>query len=120
MTSTEHDYDVLVIGSGFGGSVTALRLTEKGYRVGVIEAGARFEDSDFAATSFDTRRYLFRPELACYGIQRIDALKPTPSTSRSSSSTTTRPGRTSPTGVPSSAPTTTRRSGCSASPTTRG
>jgi len=69
------DYDVLVVGSGFGGSVTALRLTEKGYRVGVIEAGARFEDEDFAATSFDTRRYLFRPELGCYGIQRIDALK---------------------------------------------
>ena len=42
------DYDVLVIGSGFGGSVTALRLTEKGYRVGVLEAGARFEDEDFA------------------------------------------------------------------------
>ena len=38
------DFDVLVVGSGFGGSVTALRLTEKGYRVGVLEAGARFED----------------------------------------------------------------------------
>ena len=73
--TTELDYDVLVIGSGFGGSVTALRLTEKGYRVGVIEAGARFEDGDFAATSFDTKRYLFRPEIGCYGIQRIDALK---------------------------------------------
>jgi cholesterol oxidase len=69
------DYDVLVVGSGFGGSVTALRLTEKGYRVGVLEAGARFEDTDFAATSFDTKRYLFRPEIGCYGIQRIDALK---------------------------------------------
>ena len=44
----DFDYDVLVIGSGFGGSVTALRLTEKGYRVGVLEAGARFEDDDFA------------------------------------------------------------------------
>jgi cholesterol oxidase len=69
------DYDVLVIGSGFGGSVSALRLTEKGYRVGVLEAGARFEDDDFAPTSFDVDRYLFRPELGCYGIQRIDALK---------------------------------------------
>ncbi len=72
---TEVDYDVLVVGSGFGGSVTALRLTEKGYRVGVIEAGARFEDSDFPDTSWDVRRYLFRPEVGCYGIQRIDALK---------------------------------------------
>ena len=43
---TDFDYDVLVIGSGFGGSVTALRLTEKGYRVGVLEAGARFDDVD--------------------------------------------------------------------------
>ncbi len=69
------DYDVLVVGSGFGGAVTALRLTEKGYRVGVLEAGARFEDADFPATSFDTRRYLFRPEVGCFGIQRIDVLR---------------------------------------------
>ncbi len=69
------DFDVLVVGSGFGGSVSALRLTEKGYRVGVLEAGARFEDKDFADTSFDVRRYLFRPEVGCYGIQRIDALR---------------------------------------------
>jgi cholesterol oxidase len=69
------DFDVLVVGSGFGGSVTALRLTEKGYRVGVLEAGARFDDADFAATSFDAKKFLFRPEIGCYGIQRIDALK---------------------------------------------
>ena len=69
------DYDVLVVGSGFGGSVTALRLTEKGYKVGVIEAGARFDDHDFPETSFEVSKYLFRPEVGCYGIQRIDALK---------------------------------------------
>jgi cholesterol oxidase len=69
------DFDVLVIGSGFGGSVSALRLTEKGYRVGVIEAGARFEDSDYATTSFELRKYLFRPEIGCYGIQRIEAVR---------------------------------------------
>jgi cholesterol oxidase len=68
-------YDVLVIGSGFGGSVTALRLTEKGYRVGVLEAGARFEDGDFPATSFDAKRFLFAPALGMYGIQRIDMVK---------------------------------------------
>jgi len=68
-------YDVLVIGSGFGGSVSALRLTEKGYRVGVLEAGARFRDEDFPTTSFDLKRYLFAPAAGCYGIQRIDMVK---------------------------------------------
>ncbi len=68
-------YDVIVIGSGFGGSVSALRLSEKGYTVGVLEAGARFSDADFAASSWDLRRFLFQPEIGCYGIQRIDLLK---------------------------------------------
>jgi cholesterol oxidase len=68
-------YDVLVVGSGFGGSVSALRLTEKGYRVGVLEAGARLRDEDFADTSWDLRRFLFQPALGCYGIQRIDMVK---------------------------------------------
>ncbi|MCY7395038.1 MAG: GMC family oxidoreductase [Nocardioides sp.] len=74
---TEHDFDVLVIGSGFGGSVSALRLTEKGYRVGVIEAGARFEDADFASGTFDLAKYLYAPALGLYGIQRIDAVRDT-------------------------------------------
>ena len=65
---------MVVVGSGFGGSVAALRLAEKGYRVLVLEAGARFRDEDFAATSFNLRRFLFRPEVGCYGIQRIDTL----------------------------------------------
>jgi cholesterol oxidase len=76
-STTQADFDVLVVGSGFGGSVAALRLTEKGYRVGVLEAGARFEDHDLPVTSNDVRRFLFRPEIGCYGIQRIDALKNT-------------------------------------------
>lgn len=71
----QFDYDVLIIGSGFGGSVSALRLTEKGYRVAVLEAGARFEDKDFANTSFELKKYLFAPEIGCYGIQRIDAVR---------------------------------------------
>ncbi|TCC41579.1 GMC oxidoreductase [Kribbella speibonae] len=69
------DYDVVIIGSGFGGSVSALRLTEKGYRVGVLEAGARFDDAGFAKNSWDKKRFLFAPKLGWYGIQRISALR---------------------------------------------
>ncbi|UFS95815.1 GMC oxidoreductase [Nocardia huaxiensis] len=71
------DYDVLVIGSGFGGSVSALRLTEKGYRVGVLEAGRRFADDEFAKTSWRARQYLWAPALGCFGIQRLTLLKDT-------------------------------------------
>lgn len=70
----EH-YDVVVIGSGFGGSVAALRLTEKGYKVLVLEAGARFDDHDFAKTSWDLKKFLFFPKFGMLGIQRIDLLK---------------------------------------------
>ncbi|MDT5219038.1 MAG: cholesterol oxidase [Mycobacterium sp.] len=69
------DYDVLIIGSGFGGSVSALRLTEKGYKVGVLEAGMRYADDEFAKTSWDLRKFLWAPKLGCYGIQRIHPLK---------------------------------------------
>ncbi|ORJ60752.1 GMC oxidoreductase [Mycobacterium simiae] len=69
------DFDVLIIGSGFGGSVSALRLTEKGYRVGVLEAGRRFADEDFAKTSWNLRKFLWAPRLGCYGIQRIHPLR---------------------------------------------
>ena len=72
--STLH-YDVVIIESGFGGSVSALRLTEKGYKVAVLEAGARFEDDDYPTTNFDVKKYLFAPALGCYGIQRIDMVK---------------------------------------------
>jgi cholesterol oxidase len=69
------DYDVVVVGSGFGGSVAALRLTEKGYRVGVLEAGRRFADDELAATSWQLRQFLWAPALGCYGIQRIHLLR---------------------------------------------
>ncbi|MEV6282369.1 GMC family oxidoreductase [Kribbella sp. NPDC051770] len=69
------DHDVLIIGSGFGGSVSALRLTEKGYKVAVLEAGARFDDAGFAKNSWDKNRFLFAPKLGWYGIQRISALR---------------------------------------------
>ncbi|WP_244631881.1 NAD(P)-binding protein [Microbacterium sp. Se63.02b] len=71
---TGFDEDVVIVGSGFGGSVAALRLREKGYRVRVYEAGRRFEDEDFAKTSWNLRRYLWAPALGCFGIQRIHRL----------------------------------------------
>ncbi|MEV4731873.1 GMC family oxidoreductase [Saccharopolyspora sp. NPDC049426] len=70
-----HDYDVLVIGSGFGGSVTALRLTEKGYRVGVLEAGRRYTEESYPTSSWDLRGFLWAPKLGCYGMQRIHVVK---------------------------------------------
>jgi cholesterol oxidase len=69
-----YDHDVVVIGSGFGGSVAALRLAQKGYDVLVYEAGRRFDDDDFARTSWDLRRYLWAPRLGCFGVQRIHRL----------------------------------------------
>ncbi|WP_412077066.1 GMC family oxidoreductase N-terminal domain-containing protein [Streptomyces xanthophaeus] len=69
-----YDYDVIVIGSGFGGSVSALRLTEKGYRVGVLEAGRRFTRESLPKNSWDLRNYLWAPALGLYGIQRIHLL----------------------------------------------
>jgi cholesterol oxidase len=69
-------YDVVVIGSGFGGSVAALRLAEKGYSVAVLEAGRRFADDEFPRTSWRLRRFLWAPRLGCRGIQRITLLRP--------------------------------------------
>jgi len=70
----EMQFDVVVIGSGFGGSVTALRLREKGYSVAVLEAGKRFTDKDFPKTSWRVNKFLFAPALGCFGIQRIHIL----------------------------------------------
>ena len=69
-----YDYDVIVVGSGFGGSVTALRLTEKGYKVGVLEAGRRFTRATLPKNSWDLKNYLWAPALGMYGIQRIHLL----------------------------------------------
>ncbi len=69
------DYDVAVIGSGFGGSTTALRLTEKGYKVVVIEAGRRWKQSDFPKSNWNLRKFLFVPKLGLRGIQRLTFLK---------------------------------------------
>ncbi|MFI8171275.1 GMC family oxidoreductase N-terminal domain-containing protein [Streptomyces sp. NPDC085931] len=74
MPQDAYDYDVIVVGSGFGGSVTALRLTEKGYRVGVLEAGRRFTRETLPKNSWDLKNYLWAPKLGMYGIQRIHLL----------------------------------------------
>ena len=68
------DYDVLVVGSGFGGSVSALRLVEKGYRVGVLEAGKRWDASTLPTTNWNLRKFLWFPKLGLRGFQRLSLL----------------------------------------------
>jgi cholesterol oxidase len=69
------DYDFIVIGSGFGGSVSALRLSEKGYNVGVLEMGKCFKPEKFPKTNWRIRNYLWMPKLSLYGIQQLTLLK---------------------------------------------
>jgi len=68
-------YDFVIIGSGFGGSVSAMRLTEKGYSVLVLEKGKRFEDRDFAKTNWQFWKYLWLPALRAHGILQISIIK---------------------------------------------
>ncbi len=69
------DYDWIVVGSGFGGSVSALRLAEKGYSVAVLECGRRFRDEDFPSSTWDSRRYFWAPRLGMKGIFRLSTFK---------------------------------------------
>ncbi|TCJ96721.1 GMC family oxidoreductase [Nocardia alba] len=71
---SDYDYDVIVVGSGFGGSVTALRLTEKGYRVGVLESGRRWNAEDYPKTNWNIPKAIWAPRLGLTGTQRISAL----------------------------------------------
>ena len=68
-------FDYVIIGSGFGGSVSAMRLSEKGYSVLVLEKGKRYEDSDFAKTNWQFWKYLWAPALRAFGILQISILK---------------------------------------------
>ncbi len=68
-------YDYVIVGSGFGGSVSAMRLTEKGYSVLVLEKGKRFQDSDFATTNWQFWKYLWLPAVRAYGILQVSILK---------------------------------------------
>ena len=125
------DYDVVIIGSGFGGSVAALRAAEKGYRVGVMESGRRWNDEDIPKTNWDLKHYLWFPGQSCTGFKgsspwtmcscsvarALAAARmsmATPCMSLRSNSSTRRDGRVSPTGPTNWRLATTRQGGCSA------
>ncbi len=72
---SQFDFDWIVVGSGFGGSVSALRLSEKGYSVAVLECGKRFGDKDFPKSTWDLRRYFWAPRLGMKGIFRLTQFK---------------------------------------------
>lgn len=74
MHSHPFDFDYIIIGSGFGGSVSALRLAQKGYSVAVLESGKRWQAHEFPKTNWNLRKYLWMPRLGFYGIQRINIL----------------------------------------------
>ena len=73
--NADETYDFVIIGSGFGGSVSALRLTEKGYRVLVLERGKRFRDQDYPRRNWNIRRYLWLPALRCFGILQLSLFR---------------------------------------------
>jgi cholesterol oxidase len=75
LTAREHDFDWIVIGSGFGGSVSALRLAEKGYRVAVLECGRRFRDDELPQSAWQLRRFFWAPKLGMKGILRLTPFK---------------------------------------------
>ncbi|MCG3166945.1 MAG: Cholesterol oxidase [Bacteroidia bacterium] len=68
-------YDYIIIGSGFGGSVSAMRLSEKGYSVAVLEKGKKYETKDFPKNNWNIRKYLWMPLLRCFGIQKLSIFK---------------------------------------------
>ncbi|PJZ50629.1 GMC family oxidoreductase [Leptospira saintgironsiae] len=74
-TNVHFDYDYIVVGSGFGGSVSAMRLSQKGYSVLVIESGKRWTAKEFPKTNWSVHKYLWMPRLGFYGIQRLNLLK---------------------------------------------
>ncbi len=73
--NSQHDYDYVIVGSGFGGSVSAYRLSQKGYRVLVVEQGRRFKPSDYPKTNWNLRKWLWVPFLRFYGFFRIGLFK---------------------------------------------
>ena len=75
MKTIQSEFDYIVVGSGFGGSVSAMRLSQKGYKVGVIESGKRWKADDFAEKNWNLRKFLWMPGIGLYGIQRMNMLR---------------------------------------------
>ena len=75
MDQLNQEFDFIIIGSGFGGSVSAMRLAQKGYSVAVIEKGKRYRPEDFAKTNWEVKKFLWAPVLKCFGIQQITLIK---------------------------------------------
>ncbi len=75
MNNQQNTFDYVIVGSGFGGSVSAMRLTEKGYNVLVLERGKRFRDQDFAKSTWHVRKYVWLPILKCFGILQISSFR---------------------------------------------
>ena len=71
----EEHYDWVIIGSGFGGSVSAHRLTQKGYKVLVLEKGRRFNDEDFPKNNWNLKRWMWNPTLGLKGIFQMSFMK---------------------------------------------
>lgn len=74
-TNVHYDYDFIIVGSGFGGSVSAMRLSQKGYNVAVVESGKRWKPHDFPKSNWSLNKYLWMPRIGFYGIQRLNLLK---------------------------------------------
>ncbi len=72
---TSEIYDFIIVGSGFGGSVSAFRLAQKGYSIALLEMGKEYRNQDFPKSNWDFRKYLWAPMLGCFGIQKITLLK---------------------------------------------
>ncbi len=73
--NSNQEFDFVIIGSGFGGSISAFKLSQKGYRVAVLEKGRRFKKNDFAKSNWNAFRFFWAPVLKCFGIQQITLLQ---------------------------------------------
>ncbi len=71
----ENEFDVMIVGSGFGGSISAMRLSQKGYRVAVLEQGRRFRAEDFPESNWEVTKYFWAPLVRCFGFQKMTWLK---------------------------------------------